>query len=52
MRWALILQAAAVASLVVGELTLMQSQNWPIALLASVSTGGTTVSLLHRIVGR
>jgi hypothetical protein len=51
-RWALILLAGLVVSVLVGMLTFLQVGSWPAGLLAGLGAGGMTMPVLHQIVGK
>jgi hypothetical protein len=51
-RWALILLAAVVISLVVGVLTFAETISWPTTLLAALGAGGMAVPGLHQVLSR
>lgn len=52
LRWAVILTTAAVASMLVGALTFLETASWPGALLAAMGTGGMVIPALHQMLGR
>jgi hypothetical protein len=52
MRWAMILQIAAVAGSLVGALTFAQTRSWPAALLAGLGAAGVSLPVSHQILGR
>jgi hypothetical protein len=51
-RWAVILVAAGVISLLIGALTYVQTHNWPASLLAAAGAAGSAVPVLHQVLGK
>jgi hypothetical protein len=51
MRWAVIFMAALVVALLVGALTVAQTEDWPAALLAGFAAAGMTITVMHQILG-
>jgi hypothetical protein len=51
-RWALIFVTSLLVASLVGGLTLVQTVNWPSALLAAIGAAGMTIPALHQMLGR